>query len=632
MIGTPCKLTMTRFSLLLAMFALVHLSFPTSALASTEQKVQTWIKYYEGKSGDSFYQVRAFMTANPNWPAQRAMQLHAESKLDSSLPDKDLLAWFHDYPPITPAAADIYADVMKRSGQVSKSSAYLQIWWEEAVFEREQQKEFYQKHKQDLSAQSHKRRLNMLLFKGDKANALGIADVLGRGYRELALARLALANEEPGAATLLEQVPSHLQNDPGLIYERLRWRRRNDLDAGAIAMLAQAPPADQMHDPAAWWLERHILARRLIEDKKYKQAYQIVSTHRQVEGLPFAQAEWLAGWLALRFNNEPWKGFQHFEKLYKNVETPISKSRAAYWAGVASQSLKHQEIAQQWFVVAANYDTTFYGQMAKAQLEEHPEFKKRNNASLKLHAPPRPGTQELVEALQILTRMGRKKESAFFLAKLRQEAANIVDLKYNAETANRLGYSELSIKAAMEAVNKYDIVLYELAYPQRVNDVRNIHDVEWALVHAIMRQESRFDELAVSPAGARGLMQLMPATAKNTARSLGISHQTDWLTQKPSHNIRLGSTYIKKMLDRYDQNYAMAIAAYNAGPGRVDEWIRVFGDPRKGQISMIDWIECIPIYETRNYVQRVLESVYVYRGLLKDVQRNSQHPIHVSMR
>ena len=198
--------------------------------------------------------------------------------------------------------------------------------------------------------------------------------------------------------------------------------------------------------------------------------------------------------------------------------------------------------------------------------------------------------------------------------------------------AEELALRHIAIKIGQEAEKKTGAAMHRFTYPALTKELQGVGDLEWALTNAIIRQESRFDHSAVSHAGARGLMQLMPRTAKETARKNGRSHQTAWLTTRPSHNIFLGTRYLKEMVRRYNGNYAMAAAAYNAGPGRVDKWNRQFGDPRKGQIALIDWMELIPIYETRNYAQRVLEGTYVYRIRLEDVQKEPKHKLHVRMK
>ena len=223
-----------------------------------------------------------------------------------------------------------------------------------------------------------------------------------------------------------------------------------------------------------------------------------------------------------------------------------------------------------------------------------------------------------------------KKQTEVFLLRLSKNAKTSSDYILTAELAENLGQRHIAIKVAQALQKEKNVNYSRYLYPKMVRELSNIRDTEWAFINAIIRQESRFDQSAVSHAGARGLMQLMPATAKDVARRAGRQHQTGWLTSRPSHNIYLGSRYLTQMVDRFGGNYAMAAAAYNAGPNRVDRWVKEFDDPRKGKIDLIDWIELIPIYETRNYVQRVLEGVYVYRQQLKGKQKNHSNLIHVN--
>lgn len=613
---------------MLVFFVLI---FCISHSAQANIKTNQWLSYYKNSSQDDFQTIASFLKANPDWPAQRSLQLHAESKLAETISNDVLLNWFQSFAPITPKAADLYALTLKRSGQGGKAKAFLQLWWEDARFDRGQQKGFYAKYKSYLNQRSHKNRLNTLLYRGDSGNALAIANVLGGGYPALARARLALRAHKTNVNGLIAKIPTNLSGDAGLIYERLRWRRKNDFDDGATALLLKAPDVSMMHDPKAWWLERHILIRRLLEDKKYAKAYKLAAVHKQKEGLPFAQAEWMAGWLSLNFLNKPDRAFQHFNRLYKGVKSPISRARAAYWAGLASKKLGHGDVAQKWLALAARYDTTFYGQMAATSFLNAPRlFNKSKYSNSGGRVSQVYVAKELARAAKYLMRIQKKDAAGLFVAALRNQAKSADDLKNNAIFANDIGLPVLSIRATANALKDFGTLYVDKAYPIRPQDMRQVNDVEWALVHALMRQESRFDQYAVSHAGARGLMQLMPATAKQVARKQGVAHQQSWLTSRPAHNIFLGSRYVRQMLDRYDNNYAMALAAYNAGPGRVDKWIKIYGDPRTSQIDLIDWIEFIPIYETRNYVHRVLEATYIYRGLLNGIQPRANASIHVS--
>lgn len=594
---------------------------------TVEQKLLQWVQYRNGAPGASFNEIASFVNANPDWPLLDKLRLQAEKTMPDNLSDQDTIAWFQNNRPVTPGAMERYIRALAASGNAAQARQVISEWWPDANLTRDQQKSFYARYKAYFDKQANRTRFNALIFRGEYSNARGMASVLGPGYPELAEARIALSSEQGDPNGAMARVPANLQNDEGLLYERLRWRRRHDLDEGAMEILAHEPPYGEMYNPQAWWDERHILARRLIEDRKYAQAYKLIVKHGQREGLPFSQAEWLAGWLALRFLNKPWEAFEHFERVYHKVETPISKSRAAYWAGRASEVLKHKDVAQKWYKVAAQTQTTFYGQLAAAAI----------NAPQKLPVPTiksstKPSGQsiaEMLKASEYLIEAGQWSEASSFLLRVTTIARKPDDFLLAAQQASRAGLKHIAIRIAQDA-EKQNVLLPDYAYPQVENYMRGINDVEWALIHGLIRQESRFDEQAVSSAGARGLMQLMPGTAKEVARKSGLSHQNEWLTSRPAHNVKLGSKYIGQLVARYDGNYAIALAGYNAGPSRANRWIEEFGDPRKGEIDLVDWIELIPIYETRNYVQRVMEGVYVYRLRLKNIQKDHNIPIHIA--
>lgn len=594
---------------------------------TVEQKLFEWVQYRNGAPGVSFDDIAAFVNANPDWPLLDRLRLQAEKIMPNNLSDQQTIGWFQNNQPVTPGAMERYVQALINSGNKTQARQVIREWWPTANLTRDQQKGFYARYESYYDTQTNRARFNALISRGEYSNARGMASVLGPGYSELAEARIALSSEAGNPNASLDRVPAKLQNDEGLLYERLRWRRRHDMDEGAIEILANSPSYGEMFDPSAWWQERHILARRMIEDKKYAQAYKLIIKHGQREGLPFAQAEWLAGWLALEFLNMPWEAFEHFERVYHKVETPISKSRAAYWAGRASDKLNHKDISQKWYKVAAQTQTTFYGQLAAAAIKAPqalpvPTIKSSTK-------PSGQSIADMLKAAQYLSEAGMRSEASSFLLRITTVGRKPDDFLLAAQQASRSGLKHIAIRIAQDA-EKQNILLPDYAYPQIENYMRGINDVEWALVHGLIRQESRFDEEAVSSAGARGLMQLMPGTAKEVARKSGLSHQNEWLTSRPAHNIKLGSKYIGQLVARYDGNYAIALAGYNAGPSRANRWIEEFGDPRKGEIDLVDWIELIPIYETRNYVQRVMEGVYVYRLRLKNIQKDHNIPIHIA--
>lgn len=591
---------------------LMFLPHPAAA-QSLERQVDQWLAFYN-KSNTNYAALSQFINSHPHWPSMNRLRGQAEAVMPPSLPDAQVLAWFDKNPPQTGTGAERYAAALLNQKRTAEAKKIIRETWIDKSMSREEQRSFYGRFSQHLDKDASVQRLDRQLLRGNYINARAVADTLGSGYPALAEARIALAMDKGNVDALIERVPGALQNDPGLMYERLRWRRKNNYNDGAIAILTNAPDMAKVSNPEDWWNERHIIIRRLMETRQYKRAYELAKRHGQREGFAATQAWWVSGFLGLRFADKPWEAFETFERMFHNVETPISKSRAAYWAGRASDVLKYPDIARQWYQEAAKHPTTFYGQMALAALG----MPDPNIPPVRSSAGARQAVSghEMVRAANYLARSGYRNEAAAFLLRAAEESKSAQEIEGFAGEAYALGQTHTCIKIAQEAQNRFGVILTGLLYPTLESKMSAVHDTEWALSHAIMRQESRFDEQAISSAGARGLMQLMPATAKETARKIGIGHQNDWLTTRPDHNIRLGSQYIQQMVNRYDGEYALAAAAYNAGPGRVSQWIGQFGDPRKSDRDMIDWIEEIPIYETRNYVQRVMEGVFVYRQIM----------------
>ncbi|MFN3700251.1 MAG: lytic transglycosylase domain-containing protein [Alphaproteobacteria bacterium] len=581
-------------------------------------KLFFWLSYTRQERDLDFVSLTQFIRQNPGWPGLDGLRTKAERLVPDNLPARNVIAWFDDYPPLSARGADRYLTAILETGNTAKARSYLSDWWANASLSRDDQRNLFRKYNMYINTAAHHKRLDMLLLRGQNDNALAIANVLKQGYPELANARIALAQEAGNVNTLIRMVPRHLQNDPGLLYERLRWRRRSNMTESAIEILQQKPSIDKIQNPAEWWLERHIIIRRLLEQKNYRLAYQLAAGHKLTEGLPFAQAEWMAGWIALRFLSDSRGGYAHFQKLYENVSSPISKSRAAYWAGRALLAMGENDRGRNFYQDAAQFRTTFYGQLAAAELSIKGEILSAAPPVLSAADKEQFHRDEMIQAARLFHRADMRNTASRFLRTFVSHHNSAKAYVFAADMAIEFRSLQDAINISKDATNN-GLFLTAQSYPLIVDQLRGTN-LEWALVHSLIRQESVFNATARSPAGALGLMQVMPATGAETARKLGIQHSTDWLISRPAHNIRIGTYYLEQLLKRYDGAYPLAVAAYNAGPGRVDNWLRTFGDPRKGEIDIIDFIELMPIYETRNYVHRVLEGTYVYRLRLRNTQ------------
>ena len=393
-----------------------------------------------------------------------------------------------------------------------------------------------------------------------------------------------------------------------MIHECVRCRRKG-YDDDAFELLKDVPASSSY--PEKWWVERSILARRLLEKGHITDAYHLASNNGLTSGARFVEAEWLSGWIALRFLDDAKLAVKHFQRIRQTVKYPISIARAEYWIGRSMEKTKASRQAALSFAAASKQGTTYYGQLAAARSGKTLTLAKTeirpSPAEIKIFE-----NDERVRAIRMLYQLRETGSIQYFASALMNQSDNPVRLVLVARLAEEIGRSDL---AALAGRRSYRIAkpLPDIAYP--VIGVPNGR-TEKALLHALIRQESNFDHQAISSAGARGLMQLMPATARSVAKKIKIRYSLKRLTRDRSYNIRLGSAYLGGLLTRFDGSYVLAIAAYNAGRGAVNRWVRKFGDPRDKNVDVIDWIESIPYRETRNYVQRVMENLQMYRGRL----------------
>ena len=415
----------------------------------------------------------------------------------------------------------------------------------------------------------------------------------------------------------IANVPSQLRDDPGLRFERLRWRRKQTEDLSAAPFLLEYKgPRPQ---PELWAREARILARRALAERDYRAAARLAANHTLDRGGGFAESEFLAGWVDLVLLNQPNAAEAHFDTLFNGVGFPISRARGAYWRARAAAARGNAQLAQEWYARAAQHPTTFYGQEAARELGRAIDT---FAFSVPFDAEARAAflDRELVQLVQRLHDLGANKRLRTFLlhlAGLAESAEERLLVAQLAHESDRPREAIRAIKRLSQLDNQVGIAGYPLVNIPGAATTPGPPD---ALVLAVIRQESGFDPTAISRADARGMMQLLPGTAKRVAQDLALPYRTSRLTSDPQYNIRLGRAYLAQMLERFGGSAPLALAAYNAGPHRVDRWLELFGDPRTVQIDMIDWMESIPFAETRNYVQRVTEARRVYEYLLENGQ------------
>jgi len=575
-------------------------------------KLVEWL-YLRRGSGATFDDYVNFLRANGDWPDADRLRRRAEDAIDSRASAGDVLAWFARHPPRSGDGGLRYAKALFDAGRRPQAAAVLRQAWVERDFSPAAFREIRTQYAQHLRTEDHVRRLDALLWAGRTQSAQAMLPLVPEGERALAEARLGLSALRGGTDRLLARVPARLADDPGLAYERARWRRLKQ-QPGALDLLDR--PRDKLGPrPDKWWTERRVHAQDLLERGYISEAYRLVARHGiPPGGADHAEAEWLAGWIATRLLRDPKEGYPHFARTYEAVNFPISRARFAYWAGRAATAAGDRDGGARWYRAAAQHPETFYGQLAIEQAGDP--------ALARFPADPKPtanertrfNARELTAAARLLAANDRTDDLLPFVQRLLDIAESPGERVLALDLVAELGRTELQVRAA-KLSSQQGRTFYGHAYPTPFR-ARSEFGVEPALLLAIARQESEFDTEAVSPAGARGLMQLMPATAQDVARSLGLGWRPQALTGDPAYNVRLGDAYLGGLLERYGGSYVLAVAAYNAGPSRVVRWLGIYGDPRGGDVDTIDWIESIPFAETRNYVQRVLEGVAVYRHRL----------------
>ena len=440
-------------------------------------------------------------------------------------------------------------------------------------------------------------------------------DYLNPDYQKLYNARAALFTKR-SADTLISQVPQSLKEDPGLIYDRIKWRRKKARFDDALTLMNQSA-SDSLMRNQYLAKERLSVARDKISDKEYKIAYDILKDHRLNEGSDYAEIEWHLGWIALSFTNQADTALNHFLKMNAAVTYPISKARAAYWIGRTYKKLGQTNQSNTWFRTGSQYGATFYGQLSHIELNEkkfsinnnfkfsedkYEEFKKNN-----------PQAKSVI----LLKELNRTKYSKDILRHLGDVEQNrtFEEISMAGLLAQEIERLDFAIQIAKNASYK-NLNFLEISYPriEVPKQVKNQKILDSSVILALIRQESEFDTSANSNVGAKGLMQIMPATAKLLSKVTNVDFSKEKLTKDKDYNLALGSYYITDLDNDFGSHY-LAFAAYNAGPHRVEKWIKTYGDPRKKQIDPIDFIELIPFHETRNYVQRVSENINVYEYL-----------------
>lgn len=542
------------------------------------------------------------------WPMATTMRNRAEARtLDAAIAPRDVIARLtRGGPPASGEGKLAMARAHLALGERAQAQAFARDAWRNHRLDTNVQDQALLSLSELLTAEDHAARVAFLTWADRRTQARRLLDRLTPSDRALAEARLAAAEGRGVAAVYAD--------DPFVLAQRARRLRDAEQDAAAIAVL-QRVKAEGLPETAqdALWRERRILISEAIRDRNWRAVHALASEHGYRRGERFADGEFVAGWAALRFLNEPQTAARHFRTLDEGVGTAVSKARAGYWRGRAAEALGDAAGARAFYAAAAQASTTYYGQLALEKLD-----------APVIDLPP-PGRWTPAEAASVqdrpLARAMKLAAAAGATGQFNQLALALDDQLTTpgehallSALARDLGQPAVAVRTAKTGLGR-GVIATDAAFPLPTlpDGVTGPGRAEAALSLAITRQESEFNTRAVSSAGARGLMQLLPSTAQMEARALGLPYSFSGLTEDPAYNMTLGAGHLYRLVNDFDGSYILAIAAYNAGPTRVRQWLGEFGDPRAGGVDPVDWVEMIPFSETRNYVQRVLENVQVYR-------------------
>ena len=572
--------------------------------------VVLWVTLRDGAGTWSEYEQ--FLARNPDWPGLETLRRAGERLMPEALPLERVTAFFHGEHPQTGIGALRLGEALKAARRGAEAEAAIARAWRELSMSPAEQKLFRAEWSGTVKPH-HAARLDNALWQGWTREAEAMLPLVDPDLQALARARFMTRRDAAGLQAAIQAVPKALRDDPGLRFERYLYRvEKGRWDEAEAYLLESSTSAAALGRPEMWMERRANLARQALRRGEVETAYRLAAQSFGSEGADYADAEWLAGFIALVWMDDPERAAGHFRRFQAAVATPISLGRAGYWLGLAHEADGDHTAALAAWRAGAEHQTSFYGQLAAGRAGV------RADAELAGEAVPdwRDAdfvSSTVVQAALFLKAAGDEARLAQFLRHA-AEGRPGEDRAALAQMAIDLGYPGIGIRIAKDAAAE-GLVLPNQYYP-----LHPIAGKRWPvpteLALAVARQELELNPEAVSTAGARGLMQLMPATARDMADAVGDGYDADRLTADPAYNARLGTAYLAQMLDRYDGAYALAAAAYNAGPGRVDDWIESFGDPRDPQVDAVVWIEMIPFTETRNYVMRVLEGLHVYRARL----------------
>ncbi|MDD7908356.1 MULTISPECIES: transglycosylase SLT domain-containing protein [Pseudovibrio] len=564
--------------------------------------------------------ITNFAASAPHWPSPKIARARAEASLSASnLPPRDIIAAFGNTQPESMLGKIALAKAQLAVGNNGAARQLIRPIWHKELLEGGLEKDIGTTFARLLTREDYRARVEMFLYRERTNSALRFVSKLSRDEQAYVKARVAQIRGEKNAERLLTNLPRSMRNEAGALYAKISIARsRGDYDTAAKLLQKAPTDADELYDPDAWWNHRRVVSRQMVEAGKPKLAYEIAAEHAAESALEFTEAEWHAGWYALQFLKDPRRAEKHFRKITEVAETPITLSRAYYWMARCKEAEGDRTGAIATYQKAGSYHTAYYGQLALAKLSIN-QIPVQNVPQISAAERAAFNNNDMVRAIRRMDAAGHHNDTLLLYKHLAEHLPTNTQVRLLAEMAEA---KELHQWALMVGKIAYDTrpSASSLAYPTNAIPAKTQikHGVEKPMVYAIARQESAFNPKAKSHAGALGLLQLMPGTARATARNIGLSYSTSRLTSDPAYNATLGAAHLGELVEEFGGSYILTFAAYNAGKSKVYEWIERFGDPRDPRVDPVDWVEFIPYGETRSYVQRITENLQMYRLKLEN--------------
>src|SRR6266702_1632919 len=583
------------------------------------QKLADWFMLRHSESTANFKRYAGFLAANPDWPSSALLRRRAEARLWQEKSDAATVHKFTMDRPTSAKGKFALARVLLTEGDSDRAARLVREAWRTDELSERSEEDSYEAFHDLLTADDHRARMDKRLGAKDYAGARRVAKRLGEDALAIVKACAAVTGKANKAKDYLDDVSADARRDLGYVLCRVQWHLQNDRIADAAeVILAAAPDTMAAQDTDAWWRERRLLARKLLDQGKSRTAYDVVRAAAVPEMEVYrVDYHFMCGWIALRYLDDPKTAITHFAAIDEGSANPIALSRAHYWRGRAAEAMNATADARLSYQAAARYPTAYYGQLARARLGlDHIELRAPSPVLASADTPP---ADERVRAADMLYGIGERDTVFYYAEDFAKESTDVAALEGLGELAGQRNDARVMLEIGKSALAR-GLALDHYAFPPiGIPEHKQVAPaIETSVIYSVARTESAFDQRDKSAANAVGLMQVTPEAGRDTAKRFKVSYDWDRMVSDPVYNTQMGAAELSALLSEYKGNHIMTFAGYNAGRGRVRDWIKVYGDPRDPKVDAVDWVERIPLSETRNYVQRVIENLRVYRVRFED--------------